>query len=140
MLGLFMIWQLTSIQSIFDNSQTKILLKLWKPSCIHLSDIALILNQDDISEYVKARIHLENHNTFSIANLKNDELSLLVCTKVDSYTHRIDCCLWPKSAQKRIVFRDINKWHTHTFEDNILKIGDVDDASKIAWESLQYDE
>ena len=121
----------------FTNDQSKMMLNLFKPN-IHSMDDTVHINDQSIHRYVKARLYLENKDTFAIASLEEQDdyepskINMFLCRKYMN-KHIIDCCLWSDNAQKAHVFKELKLWHSETFDYCKLRIGSTDTESKQTW-------
>ena len=121
------------IYGSFDRKISKELLRTWKPPIS--TEIDTHLYGDFLEKYIKARILLENNDSFSFIG-HGQYTNMFVCSKIKN-VNRIDCCLWDRycyeNNDKTIHFENLCAWHESYFPDYFLTIGNIDIDSKRAW-------
>lgn len=118
---------LTSIlHSAFTNDQSRMMIRLWKPDVFTIED-TVVCQKESVERFVKARILLEDEDSFSFVSMYNDEVSVFLCSRISTSMlydreHRIQQCLWTSEKDVTIVFNSFKEWHASMFPDIILRI------------------
>lgn len=121
------------LHGTFNKEQSQMLIKLWQPQTVPL-DSTVFVNDKNVEKFIKARLILENMQSFAIGNLENSEINIYLCTQPSKNIHQIEFCLWSSDdTNKCKKFNDLNEWHNNVFNDCILRVGNVDKETKDAW-------
>lgn len=104
---------LSPIHNTFDNEQSKMIIRMWKPQ-IFATNGDVFVTKEKTENFVRARLFLEKHNTFSIASLYEEELTILLCEKYPE-KHMVRYSLWTSYKHKKYIITNIDKWHKDTF-------------------------
>ena len=59
---------------------------------------------------------MERQNTFSIASLYEEELTILLCEKYHE-EHKVIYSLWTSDMHREYIIKNIDKWHENTFPE-----------------------
>lgn len=111
-------FSLSPLHNTFDNEQSKMIIRMWQPETFATNG-DVFLKKEKTESFVKARLFLEKSNTFSIASLYEEELTILLCEKYPE-KHKVIYYLWTSDTHRRHVIKNIGKWHANTFSGIIL--------------------
>tara|TARA_B100001741_G_scaffold15422_1_gene11731 strand:+ start:4529 stop:4963 length:435 start_codon:yes stop_codon:yes gene_type:complete len=137
----------THLHAIFPKTESKMLIKLWKPVILPIDHNVILNNEEVTSNFIKARLTLEHPDAFSIVCMYQSQVSIMVCRSPNACTHKIECCLWSpyilqnkcQETQYYMMSKNMKQlwdWHQSTFVDHVIVIsGHADDAAKNAWYS-----
>jgi hypothetical protein len=108
------------IHNIFDKEQTKLIIRLWRP---YVFAINHDVYYDKLSSdtFIKARLFMEEKNTFSIVSMYEDSVNVFLCQREDN-CHNIKYSLWNTETHQEFIKYDLKKWHNNLFDMYQLKI------------------
>ena len=106
-------FSLSPLHNTFDNEQSKMVIRLWRPE-IFVTNDDVFFKKEKTENFIKARLFLEKKNTFSIASLYEEELTILLCVKYPE-KHKVIFYLWTSDIHREYIIKNIEKWHENTF-------------------------